>query len=193
MVLLSVGDMSNNSQQNRSSETEETKLFMSLVLAGQRRLYFYILSLVIHPSDADDILQDTLALMWNKFGEFKPGTDFVAWGKTIARFKVMNYLKKNKSAKIQFDDDVLKLIESESGRADNLSDRLETMKKCIKKLSDKEQDLLAMRYQKDFSFKKMALNIGISKQSAYRSISRIHVKLVKCIRYALGMETVYGQ
>jgi len=185
--------MSGNTQHNRSSETEKTKLFMSLVLSGQRRIYFYILSLVIHPSDADDILQDTLALMWSKFREFKPGTDFVAWGKTIARFKVMNYLKKNKSAKLQFDDDVLKLIESESDQADNLSDRLEIIKKCIQKLSPKEQDLLVMRYQKDFSFKKMAFRIGISKQSAYRSISRIHVKLAKCLRFALGVGAAYGQ
>jgi RNA polymerase sigma-70 factor (ECF subfamily) len=166
---------------------------MSLVLSGQRRIYLYILSLVIHPSDADDILQDTLALMWSKFREFRPGTDFVAWGKTIARYKVMNYLKKNKSAKIQFDDDVIKLLESESGQMDNLSDRLEAMKGCIQKLTDKEQDLLAMRYRKDFSFKKMALNIGISKQSAYRSISRIHAKLVKCIKFALEAGAVYGR
>ncbi len=43
----------------------------------------------------DDVLQDTLAVMWKKFDNFKIGTDFVAWGKTIARYKIMNHLKKS--------------------------------------------------------------------------------------------------
>ncbi len=184
-------EMTDNRRHSVSSENGETKLFMSLVLPNQRKLYVYILSLVIHPSDADDILQDTLALMWRKFDDFQAGTDFVAWGKAIARYKVLNYLKKNKSAKIQFDTDVLKIIESESHQIDNFSERLEAMKKCLKKLTEKEQGLLNMRYGKDFSFKKMALQMGISKQSAYRSISRIHAKLIKCVKYALGLGALY--
>ena len=130
--------MSTDSQQNGSNEAGETKLFMSLVLSGQRKIYLYILSLVIHPADADDILQ-----------------------------------------------------ESESAQVDNLSERIEIMKGCVKKLSEKELALLNMRYQEDFSFKKMALTIGISKQSVYRSISRIHAKLVKCIKYTLRMGALY--
>ena len=102
-----------------------------------------------------------------------------------------NYLKKNKSAKIQFDTEVLKIIESESAQMNNLSDRLDAMKRCLKRLTDKELGLLNMRYQKDLSFKKMALKMGISKQSVYRSISRIHAKLIKCIKYSLGMGAAY--
>jgi len=74
---------------------------------------------------------------------------------------------------------------------DNLSDRLDAMKRCLQKLSDKDRDLLQMRYHKDLSFKKIALTVGISKQSVYRAISRIHARLIKCIKYSLGMRTAY--
>ena len=158
---------------------------MSLVLANQRNIYVYILSLVIHPYDADDILQDTLALMWEKFSEFEHGSDFTAWGKAIARFKVLSHLKKNRAGKIQFDDEVLKLIESESGQINYMSDRLTAMQHCLKKLSERDHRLLKMRYFDDFSFKRIALNMGVSKQSAYRAVSRIHCKLVKCIKQLL--------
>lgn len=174
-----------------SDETREMKLFMSLVLPNQRNIYAYILSLVIHPYDADDILQDTLALMWEKFSEFEQGSDFAAWGKKIAKFKTLNHLKKNASAKVRFDDDVLKVIESESGQLTYLSDRLSAMQRCLKKLSEKDINLLRMRYHDDCSFKKIALNIGISKQSAYRSVSRIHCKLVKCIKQVLAPKEAY--
>lgn len=183
--------MTLNSFENMPNETREMKLFMSFVLPSQRNIYAYILSMVIHPCDADDILQDTLALMWEKFNEFEHGSDFAAWGKTIARYKVLNHLKKNKSAKVRFDDDVLKIIESESGQMNYLSDRLTAMQRCLKKLSEKDRNLLRMRYYDDFSFKKIALKIGISKQSAYRSISRIHCKLVKCIKQVLAPKEVY--
>ncbi|HOK67814.1 MAG TPA: sigma-70 family RNA polymerase sigma factor [Anaerohalosphaeraceae bacterium] len=163
---------------------------MSLVLASQRKLYLYILSLVLYPSDADDLLQDTLVLMWSKFDEFKPGSDFTAWGKAIARFKVLNHLKKNKSAKLQFDEDLLKVIEAESSQTENLDERIEVMRKCVQSLSEKEMNLLRMRYYLDFSFKKIALSIGISKQSVYRAVSRIHAKLVKCMRLNLRMSSV---
>jgi len=48
-----------NCLKNTQDENERTKLFMSLVLASQRKLYLYILSLVLYPSDADDLLQDS--------------------------------------------------------------------------------------------------------------------------------------
>jgi RNA polymerase sigma-70 factor (ECF subfamily) len=158
---------------------------MSLVLANQKRIYVYILSLVIRPADADDILQDTLAIMWKKFDEFKIGTDFVAWGKTIARYKIMNHLKKNQSSKLLFDDDVLEAIEAETGKMDNLADRMQAMRQCLGKLPAKEMCLLNMRYTDDLSFSGIALQLGVSKQSAYKVISRIHSVLAKCINRSL--------
>ncbi len=173
-----------------SKDEEETKRFMSLVLLNQKRIYVYILSLVMRPADADDILQDTLAVMWKKFDEFTIGTDFVAWGKTIARYKIMNYLQKNSSSKLVFDDDVLKAIEAESGKMDNLADRMQAMRQCLRKLPAKEMRLLNLRYTEDLSFNRIALQLGISKQSAYKLIGRIHSVLAACINRSLRAEAL---
>ena len=167
-----------------------TKLFMGLALSAQKEIYAFILSLVVSPSDADDILQETLTVMWGKFDDFEPGTNFVAWGKKIARYKVMDFLRKNKNSKLCFESDVLKLIESNSGQIDNLSDRKEALGKCLQKLSEKHQTILEMRYSQDMSFKKIALGYGVSKQSAYRMVSRIHAVLAKCIKKSL---TIRGE
>lgn len=43
------------------------KRFMSLLIPNQRQIHSYILVLVGNRSDADDILQDTLAEMWNEW------------------------------------------------------------------------------------------------------------------------------
>lgn len=173
-----------------SKDEEETKRFMSLVLLNQKRIYVYILSLVIRPADADDILQDTLAIMWKKFDEFRIGTDFVAWGKTIARYRIMNYMQKNSTSKLLFDGEALEAIEAECGKMDNLADRLQAMRQCLRKLPAKEMRLLNMRYTDDLSFSRIALQLGVSKQSAYKVISRIHSVLANCIKRSLQAEAL---
>lgn len=171
---------------------DNTMLFMGLALSAQKEIYAFILSLVVSPSDADDILQETLTVMWRKFSEFESGTNFVAWGRQIARFKVMEYLRKNRTSKFCFDSDVLKLIESKSSQIDNLSDRNEAMQNCIRKLAEKQRSILNMRYSRDMSFKQIALEYGVSKQSIYRMVSRVHALLAKCIKNTLATGGEYG-
>ncbi|AQT68065.1 RNA polymerase sigma factor [Anaerohalosphaera lusitana] len=179
--------------ENRFDKSHDVnKLFMGYVLSSQKDIYVYILSLVICKEDADDILQDTLALMWSKFDEFEPGTNFVGWGKTIARYKVMDFLRKNKRSRLHYDSDVLKIIEAKVPESDVFSDRKDAMQNCLKKLPDKDIDVLKMRYSHGMTFKQMALKFGISKQSAYRKVSRIHALLVKCINQVLSSGPSYG-
>jgi len=67
---------------------------MRLFLASERRIHGFLLVLVPHWADVDDLLQDTAAVLWRKFDEFEPDCDFIAWALSIARFQVLNYRKK---------------------------------------------------------------------------------------------------
>ena len=179
-------------EESFENTNDSTEIFMELILSGQKEIYAFILSLLVSPSDADDILQETLTVMWKKFGEFESGTSFVAWGKRIARYKIMDHLRKNKTSRLCFDSDVLKLIESKSGQIDNFSDRNEAMKKCLQKLPGKHRSMLTMRYSQDMSFKQMALEFGVAKQSVYRMVSRIHALLARCVKTTLVARGEYG-
>ena len=61
--------------------------FISLVMANQRKIYSFIVHFVPNRSDADDLFQETVALMWEKFKIFEEGTSFAAWGIQIAHYK----------------------------------------------------------------------------------------------------------
>ena len=174
----------------QTEDNDSTKEFMSLLLSNQKQIYLYILSIVVHPSDAEDILQDTLTEMWRGFGEFRQGTNFVAWGRTIAKYKIMNYRKKNRNSKLLFDDELVAILECESEQLNNLPERLDAMKKCSKKLSEKELQFLKMRYEMGLSFRKIASEYGVSKQRIYTVISHIHAKLARCIKYTLNVGRV---
>ena len=52
--------------------------FGRLFVQYQPRIYGYIRSLVADRSDAEDMLQETASVLWQKFDEFTPGTNFLA-------------------------------------------------------------------------------------------------------------------
>src|SRR3712207_5862982 len=80
----------------------KSKLFLRLFLQNERRLYAYILTLLPHRADADDVLQDVSVVMWDKFDDTHPPDDFVAWGCRVAYFKVLDFYKKRQRSRVQF-------------------------------------------------------------------------------------------
>ena len=182
--------MKNESKSNSElSEDVKARQFMSLVVPNQRRIFAFIVGLVPNQVDAEDILQDTLAEMWTKFQDFRAGTDFAAWGVTIAKYKVFNFRKKYWGMKLQFNDDLVKILQIESNdRLNKIHYPLEALKKCVQKLSKCEKDLLKMRYEYDLTFQKISERIGRSAQGIYKTVGRIHARLVQCIRRTLAAE-----
>jgi len=76
-------------------QSKRTRQFFSLFMRHQNRIFAYILTLVPHGADAEDIMQETASVAWEKFGTFKEGTDFAAWLKKIAFHKVMDHRKRS--------------------------------------------------------------------------------------------------
>ncbi len=60
-----------NREDSMDSNNKKTKIFLSLLMANQRRINSYILSVVPNFSDADDIMQETISVMWRKFDRFE--------------------------------------------------------------------------------------------------------------------------
>ena len=53
---------------------DRTEEFVRCLSKYQQRVYSFILTLVPHWADADEILQETSTVLWRKFADFEPGT-----------------------------------------------------------------------------------------------------------------------
>jgi RNA polymerase sigma-70 factor (ECF subfamily) len=171
----------------------ETKRFMSLLVPHQKKIYAFIRYLVPRRTDADDILQETLTEMWNKFDEYREGTNFVSWGLTIARYKIMSFTNKKRPFSLQFSDKTLGLIQDEAQSTcphKTIMERIEILKECMTKLSDKEKKLLRLRYEQDLTFEHIARQFRLSIPAIYKALSRIHASLAKCVRLTLRLREV---
>jgi RNA polymerase sigma-70 factor (ECF subfamily) len=168
--------------------------FVRLYSSNSRRLYGYILCFVPNWSDAEDLLQDTASIMWTKFSEFTPGTDFIRWACRIARFVVANHYRKKKTRQRQLHLNT-ELWESIAQAAESSEllyrdDRIEALQRCLAKLREKDQKLIRWRYEAGSSIRNIAKAIGRSIDAVYKSLSRIHYQLLCCIEQKLRMEEV---
>ena len=69
-----------------------------LFVKHQGALKRYILSLVPDFADADDVLQQVFLTVSDKADDYELETNFMAWARTISRYKIMNYWRRQKSA-----------------------------------------------------------------------------------------------
>ena len=62
--------------------------FVRLFTQVQRALYLSIMPMVRSPSDAEEVLQEANVVILNKWRQFQPGSNFLAWCRAIARLEV---------------------------------------------------------------------------------------------------------
>ncbi len=171
------------------NDKKDEKTFLELLIPNQRRIQAFIFTLVPNINDAEDIYQESASEMWNKFNSFEVGTDFVAWAVTIAKYKVLTFRNKSGRSKIKFDNNIHEILESAaSSKINSLQNHLDALRSCLKKLSDKQQLLLKMRYQADMTFQKIAARVGKTAPAIHRIMSRIHSNLALCVRRTLKLE-----
>lgn len=172
-----------------SGNPKNSDYFVRQLMIHRKRIYAFILTLAANTSDADDIMQDTAALMWEKYHQVEEIKDFAALGMRIAHFKVLEFRKKQYEKKLQFNSD---LFDSVIGGAvvanENLDARFEALKKCLSKMDEKSRYLVQMRHQKGQTIKSIAAAIKMHQHTAYKVIARLHDQLVQCVQKTLKAE-----
>ena len=153
------------------------------MLTNQNRLFGFILSLVGNREQANDLLQQTNLILWEKLDDFEPGTNFMAWAFQIARYQVMALRQKQGRDRHVFDDEAVSLIatafETQSERFD---DRLTALTQCIQQLPDDGRNLIHRRYGDGWSVKNLANEIGQSANRLAVRLHRLRAMLMECIQ-----------
>src|SRR5690348_5657938 len=78
--------------------------FARMFSRNARRIYGFIMTLVFNHHDAEEVFQNTNVILWNKFAEFEPGTNFFAWASRIAYFEVLSLMKQKRRSQTMSDE-----------------------------------------------------------------------------------------
>jgi RNA polymerase sigma-70 factor (ECF subfamily) len=139
-------------------------------------------SLLVNASDTDDVVQQTCTLMWQKFDQFTPGTDFVAWAFKIARYSVIAHVRKNRRDLLLFDDELLDLLADDLAQQQPEDEYIETLRRCLARLPRRERQLIELRYRDEVAPGDLATRTGVSLGHIYRLLDGAQRALLECIR-----------
>ena len=147
------------------------------------KIYGYIIRLLPCYDVAADLMQETTSAMWEQRNDFTPGTDFVAWGRSIAYYKILDYRhKKQRDQKVIFDEEILRLIQESVPAKESLGNPyLQRLRKCLAKLQASDLDLIRLRYWKSVRAADIAKRLNTSLRTVYYSLSRIQGLLLTCV------------
>ena len=166
---------------------ERTKELVLLMTQHQRRIFSYIYTLVPDRHSADDILQETSLVICEKFGDFRTGTDFVAWACQIAWWQVRAARTKFARSKVVFDEKVLEAVSHTACQlAPEQDARHEALAKCLQKLNPRDRELLMTRYET--GVEEAARRTGRSLAAAYKALTRLRKLLHDCVTHQLATE-----
>lgn len=186
VITIPVPAMADERDEVPRAELDRQERFLQLFLANERRIYAFILTLVPVWSDADDLLQETSAVMWRKLDEFQPGSDFVAWALSIARFEVLNYRKRQNRDRGVFSDQTTEALADQAAAWEGGGDdRRDALEMCLMKLNERDRELIRLRYEPGVTTQEVADRVGRSLKAVYKALNRIHEQLLHCIRESL--------
>ncbi|MEN9359291.1 MAG: hypothetical protein RL095_826 [Verrucomicrobiota bacterium] len=142
----------------------------------------------LHPnfSEVEDLLQDVVVVAWEKFPEFEAqGGDFRSWIFAVARYKILNSKRQYLRSCRKLDAARDKLAESAAIELASASaERQQALARCLGKLSDKHQQLLARRYSEKASCQDLAVQMRQSETQIRSQLYRLRNLLRDCITEA---------
>jgi RNA polymerase sigma-70 factor, ECF subfamily len=167
----------------------DTKVeFAALLRHHQTQLFGYIYSLVRDLDDADDLFQQTSLVLWDKLAQFDHSKSFINWACGVARYEILNFLRSRSRNRLYFTDELnLALIEAQDAIEDaRLEERRDALAGCMKRLRERDRDLLEACYGRSVSIHDVAHDWGRSTQSIHNSLRRIRRALFECVQRSLA-------
>jgi RNA polymerase sigma-70 factor (ECF subfamily) len=160
--------------------------FIRLYTAHESRLRGYVLSLVPRWSDAEEISQRCNLILWKKFEQFEPGTNFYAWACQIARLEVKDFRKRTARDRLIFTDDFIDAVAADAVQMqEEFPDRAKALQKCVEQLPAQQRELLRLRYDEGRTVVSVAAVVHKPLEGVYKALSRIRHALHLCINARL--------
>jgi RNA polymerase sigma-70 factor, ECF subfamily len=167
---------------------EQSDQFVTQLIAAQRGLYAYIFRMIPNESNANDILQETNAVLLQKRHEFQETANFSPWARKIAYFQILSFRLKSSRELICFDIELIeKLSEGDEDLFDHAFSASQALDSCRRKLKAADQSLLALRYEEELSVGQIAESQNRSAQAISQCLHRVRSRLLDCIRRTISV------
>jgi RNA polymerase sigma-70 factor (ECF subfamily) len=117
-----------------------------LFVRHQSAIKAFVLSLVPHFGEAEDVLQETFLTVSDKAVDFREGSNFFAWACAIARLKVLE--AQRRGAVRTFSPEVVEALASSVATEVFDERRQQAVTECLDRLAPRLRELMERRYHR---------------------------------------------
>lgn len=160
--------------------------FVIEMIACQRRLYAYVLSVVFDRERAREIVQQTNLIMLQKKTEFEMGTNFGAWACRVAFYEILADRRRRTRDRHLFNEETLALVATKAEQASANADlRVEALETCLDELTVEQRQLVRDRYAPGGSVNQLAEQAKKSPAAISSLLYRVRALLNACVERKL--------
>ena len=154
------------------------RAFDEIVRLHTPRIFNYVLHMTRHRQDAEDITQQTFIKAYKHLASFDPTRSFIAWLLTIARRSALNHFRSAKNFEPVAEETAAQ--DPTPDRQLEKRDQLDTLWAQAKRvLSEREFEILWLRYAEDMSLEDTARIAGITQTHTKIIAFRARQRLMK--------------
>ena len=156
----------------------EMRAFDEIVHLHTPRIFNYVLHMTRHRQDAEDVTQQTFIKAYTHLASFDPTRSFIAWLLTIARRTALNHFRSAKNFEPVAEETAAQ--DPTPDRQLEKRDQLDTLWAQAKRvLSEREFEILWLRYAEDMSLEDTARIAGITQTHTKIIAFRARQRLMK--------------
>ena len=138
--------------------------------------------------EAEDVVQDALLVVMEKYESFQEGTPMMAWTRSIVRYKVLQLLNHRKQRAKAIDRLLTDAVDAALTDVDSVlyTDevviRRRQLESCLGRIADQARSLLECVYTREMSYQATAESKGLTVETVRKSLYRAKQLLRKCIQ-----------
>jgi len=166
-----------------------TEAFLKEFALHHDRLFAYLFSLLPHRPDAEDVFQRTSLVLWQKFDQWEPGSDFLSWACSVAFYEARNFIRIASRDRLRFGEAVLEsLAKDRAATLRRRDERVAALQQCLSRLDRDERELLQRAYVDEESIRELARRDGQAAQTLYNRLNLLRKRLLMCVDLRVGGE-----
>lgn len=152
------------------------------LLRHAEQLKGFIAALVADRDAAEDCFQELFLTVAAKAADFAPGTDFLAWACTIARYKVLQHLERRRRHAGGLDPETIAALAADADAYhDAWDERRAALADCLERLPPAARRLVEARYVHGLAPSAIAAASGRSANGVSVALAKARDALEGCI------------
>jgi len=163
--------------------------FLRVFLANEREILRYVVALVPNLGDAQEIVQQTAVVLWEKFDQYDAERPFAPWACRFALNVTRQWMARRKRWKALLDGE---LAEELAVRREQLRSefdaRLVHLGQCLQKLPEEQRTLVDGYYFRQMDVATVSEQAERTVDAVYKALQRIRRQLRECIERSLHEE-----